>query len=244
MFNIKNKYSIAISTIIVLALLLTPIYTGYAIANTQIKSTINSTCSACTDKAILDFAKEKFNISANVLPDNIAQNYIKTVENSSKLVFGDKVAAISVKPQDTIMVYGLAENSDNMVIGAFINAITGKLISTTTLIWDGFDDNNKVVTTNYLPNGQKTVYNNTWKELKLEKAEKTQKLKDYMSNNGTLVASIDFAPELVAVDWEYWCCVFSGEIACASGCLVFAGVPPLYNLCTYMCTKIWSSNLC
>ena len=76
MFNLKTKYSIAISTIIVLALLLTPIYTGYAIANTQVKSTINSTCSACTDKAILDYGKAKFNINANVLPDNIAQKYI------------------------------------------------------------------------------------------------------------------------------------------------------------------------
>jgi hypothetical protein len=243
----KTGYSLTIVTILALVLLLTPILTGFALANTQVQNEVNSTCSACANKELVDFAKAKFGISANVLPDDIAQGYINTVKISSafinqQLAFGDKVKAIRVNPQDIVQVYGLARGSDNTVIAAFLDAITGKLISVTTLTWDGLGDNNNVITTKHHQNGEKTVYNNTWKELKVNKANKIQKLKDYMSQNGGLVASTD--PELVAIDWQYWCCQFASVVACGSGCLVFVEIPPLMATCDLMCQQIWSANLC
>ncbi len=186
LLNRKTGYSITVAMILALVLLLTPILSGFALANIQTKNEDNHTCSACADKEILEYGKAKFGISADVLTEDIAQGYINTVLNSStfkteKLAFGDKVVAIRVKPLNIVQVYGLASSSKNTIIAGFLNANTGDLISVTTLIWDGLEDNNKVVTTKYLPNGKKIVYNNTMKELKLQKAKKDQKIKEYMS---------------------------------------------------------------
>jgi len=249
-FKKKSRYSLTLATILALVILLTPILTGFALANTKVQNEDKSLCSACVKKEMIDFAKEKFGVTAEVLSDSNTKKHINIVENSvafnnQEFAFGDKVKAIHVKPQDIIQVFGPAKGSDNAVISAFLDGVTGKVLSVTTLTWNGLEDSSDIVTHKYLENGKKTTYSNTWKDLKTKKAEKEQRLMDYMSNGGNqLAAAGQDDIQLLAIDWEYWACQFSSVVACGLGCLVFAWNPPLMAFCELMCQQIWSANLC
>jgi len=250
LFTKNRRHSYSLLILFALVMLLTPILTGFALANNQVQNEKTHQCSACDKKEMVDFAKDKFGIKAEILSDSLTEKYIKTVEKSiafknQEFTFSDNVKAVQVKPLDIIQLFGPTKNNDNTVISAFLDGATGKVISVTTMTWDGLKDDSNVNTVKYLENGNTEKYNNSWEELKIKSIEKEQKLKNYMSNGGSRVAATgtdDFI--MVAIDWEYWACQFASVTACGLGCLVFVEIPPLMATCDLMCQQIWSANLC
>lgn len=243
-----QRYVAALLTVIMLG---TPAMTGYAAVNvsglvpdnTTSVEKINQDCKSCTSPKVVEYAKQNFGLSAEVITGEKEHDYLslfKSIEGFNNLKEKlSVVRVVKVKPINYVYISGAFKETNDTLLYAVVNGNSNEILMLNTIKYDGSDS---VFVKEFSNEG-------TIKESSISLAEIAQAKEEHNKEIDAFMDKYDSKFELSAINWEYWCCTFAGIIACRAGCAVFVGVNPIlgvsvYSICTTMCDVMWGGGIC
>lgn len=238
-----QQYVAALLTVIMLG---TPAMAGFAAANmsdlvsdntTSIEK-INQDCESCANPKVVEYAKQNFGLSAEVITGENEHDYLslfKSIDGFSNLKEElSVVRVVKVKPINYVYISGAFKEADDTLLYAVINGNTNEIMMLNTVKYDGGDS---VFVKEFSNEG-------TIKESSIPLAEIAQVNEAHNKEIDAFMNKYDSEFELTAINWEKWCCKFAGLVACNLGCAVFVELPPVMRFCSVMCQELWGAGVC